>query len=84
MNKSEQVISAAEAIKQYLIKRPNASETVDGVAKWWLVRQRYDDSVELVQKALDYLESHGEVIRVQLKGGKVLYRKSILENKVYH
>lgn len=74
----DQVLAAADAISRYLNKRPNASETVDGVAKWWLMRQRFDDSMDLVQKALDYLEAQGDVTKVPIQGGRVIYRKRLL------
>ncbi len=80
MGNSEHIASTAEAIRRYLAQRPNASETVEGVAKWWLTQQRYDDSVMLVQRALDFLESQGEVVKMELQGGKVLYRRSITVN----
>ncbi|WP_428243230.1 hypothetical protein [Gynuella sp.] len=67
--------SAADAILRYLAQRPEAAETVEGVAKWWLARQRYDDSVRLVQQALDYLEKQGEVEKMSITDGQVLYRK---------
>ena len=55
------VAEIADAIGRYLKRHPKASETVEGVAKWWLRRQRYNDSIELVQQALDYLEATGRV-----------------------
>ncbi len=72
----EEIVSTAEAIKRYLVTRPNASETIDGVAKWWLLQQRFNDSIEHVQLALDMLERKGEVIRVHLNDGREMYRKS--------
>ena len=72
----DQVLATATAIDRYLASRPKATETVEGVAKWWLVRQRYKDSIELVQEALDLLVNQGEVEKVRVAGGKVLYRKT--------
>lgn len=63
----------ANAIRRYISSRPNATETVEGVARWWLVRQRYEDSVEIVQQALNYLESSGKVTKLKVPGGKVVY-----------
>lgn len=68
--------SVADAIRRYLAQRPEAAETVEGVAKWWLARQRYDDSVSLVQHALDYLEQQGEVEKISVTSGQVFYRKA--------
>lgn len=76
LSKDPVVIDAADAINRYLLVRPNASETVDGVAKWWLLRQRYQDSRQLVQKALDFLLIEGFVVKTVMPDGKVLYSKA--------
>lgn len=70
----EQVAGAADAIRRYLERKPNASETPEGVARWWLLSQRYRDTRQLVQRALDRLEASGHVERVRLPGGRVMYR----------
>lgn len=75
MNKLQgsELEDVANAIRRYISSRPNATETVEGVARWWLVRQRYEDSVEIVQQALNYLESSGRVTKLKVPGGKVVY-----------
>ena len=71
------VVNTAEAINRYLAARPNASETVEGIAKWWLLRQRYNDSKVLVQSALDLLIDEGIVAKSVMPDGKVMYRKAV-------
>ena len=73
----DDVTDAVEAIRRYLASRPNATETLEGVAKWWLLRQRYDDSIEVVQRALERLEAEGEVVKLNVTGGQVIYRRSV-------
>jgi hypothetical protein len=75
-NEQGPVIEAAGAIQRYLADRPNAAETVEGVARWWLSRQRHADTVELVERALAYLERQGQVVRFHLAGGITLYRRA--------
>ena len=72
----EQIESVATVIRRYLAKCPESSETAEGVARWWLARQRYNDALELVQSALDVLEAEGQVEKINTGGGSVLYRKS--------
>lgn len=74
---TEKISSIAQSIKRYLDSRPQASETVEGVAKWWLIQQRYSDSLEQVQQALDFLEKNGEVSRIQLADGREVFRNAI-------
>lgn len=72
--KGTELENVANAISRYISSRPNASETVEGVARWWLLRQRYEDSLEVVQDALNYLEAEGKVARLKIPGGKEVYR----------
>jgi hypothetical protein len=71
-----EVIEAAEAIRRYLAVRPNAAETVEGVAHWWLARQRREDTIELARRALIHLEERGQVVRFSLAGGKQMFRRA--------
>lgn len=73
---TEKIDAIAQSIKRYLGSRPQASETVEGVAKWWLIQQRYNDSLEQVQQALEYLEQKGDVSRVLLADGRVVFKNS--------
>lgn len=66
-----------ETIRRYLESRPEACDTIEGVATWWLPRQSFLDALPVVQEALDHLESNGEVIKHSALSGKVMYRKPL-------
>ena len=72
---SEKVLEVASEITRYLERRPNAAETVEGLAQWWLARQRFEDSREIVQAALEHLVFIGQVNKY-MAGGKAIYRKT--------
>ena len=74
-NQPRPVTETATAIERYLGSRPQAAETVEGIARWWLARQRYDDAVDVIERALDLLVQRGVVERLALSGGQTLYRK---------
>lgn len=74
--KSTKIYNTAEAIERYLSARPQAAETVEGITRWWLVRQQYEDSLDLVQEALDLLVERGEVEKLFISGGHPIYRKA--------
>ena len=65
---------AAELICRYLARNPSASDTVDGVARWWLSRQRQHDAVVTVEQALHWLQAQGVVTTSVLPTGATLYR----------
>ena len=75
----EHIHDAAAAIERYLHTRPQAAETVEGIARWWLIRQRYEDSIDLVRHALDLLVRRGVVERLALSGGQPMYRRASSE-----
>lgn len=78
MNKTERQLriqSVAKEISRYINKRPNAAETAEGVTNWWISRQRIEESVELVENALEYLVSRKTLVKRGL-GKQTLYMKA--------
>ncbi len=69
-----EVLAIADAIVSHLATRPESADTVEGIARWWLPNKRYENSIELVQQALDYLEQRGCVIKF-MAASTPLYRK---------
>ncbi len=66
---------AAESILRFIDSQPNAAETAQGVLRWWMLRQRVDEGLELIQSALDYLVNKGALIKRNV-GGQDLYMKA--------
>jgi hypothetical protein len=63
----------AEQILRYLEANPKASDTLEGVAKWWLMKQRLTESIVLVQGALKLLEEKGLICERRNVDGGLLY-----------
>lgn len=59
----EKLAKLADEIREYLTNHPNAADSLDGVAKWWLRRQRFEQSRSRIKQALDILETQGVVKR---------------------
>ncbi len=70
------VASTAHDLLKYFEDHPYAFETTEQMAQWWLEHQPYENSLEIVQQALDYLESLGEVSKTSVQGGRMIYRKT--------
>ena len=78
MNKTERQLriqSVATEISRYITKRPNAAETAEGVTNWWISRQRIEESVEVVENALEYLVAEKSLVKREL-GKQTLYMKA--------
>lgn len=54
----------AKEIMEYLHQRPMASDSLSGIAFWWVVQQEITKNVVLVEKALEYLIQEGKVKKV--------------------
>ena len=63
------------AIEEYLGAHPNAADSVDGVACWWVAAHGFHATGEQVRRALSDLVAAGVVRRVTLADGTVLYSK---------
>jgi Fe2+ or Zn2+ uptake regulation protein len=51
----KQVDRLAAEILRYLRGHPHASDSVEGIAQWWIKRQRLEETLDQVQQALDRL-----------------------------
>jgi hypothetical protein len=63
-------------ILNYLLEHPDAADTPEGIALWWIQRRRYEASVKLVGLALEKLERQGSLNKAILADGTFLYRVS--------
>ena len=64
-------------ILDYLLEHPDAADTPEGIALWWVKRQRYEASVKLVSLALEELERRGSLDKTILADGTFLYGVSL-------
>ena len=70
------VVAAAAAIRRYLRDHPNAADTLEGVAFWWLSGHAGDEWLAIVQRAMEQLVERGEVARQTLRDGTVIYERN--------
>lgn len=65
----------ARAICRYLDAHPRAADSLDGILRWWLTRQRVSDSESEVQTALNELVASGQISHRRLPDGTVVYQR---------
>jgi hypothetical protein len=65
----------SEEIQLYLLRHPNAADTLEGITKWWLARHRYEEATAVVKKALEHLIARGLVSRSANADNQCIYRK---------
>jgi hypothetical protein len=77
-------------ILSYLLKNPEAQDTLEGIVEWWLLETYIRKQSALVKDVLSDLVSKGLIIEVQDSNSQIHYRvnqekvqeiKDILENR---
>jgi hypothetical protein len=63
----------AQDILAYLREHPGAGDTVEGISRWWVLRQRINESVDAVRLALGQLEKEGLVCPRKMADGQTVY-----------
>jgi hypothetical protein len=64
----------AGVILRYITSHPDACDTLQGVSKWWVARQRYEDSRTRVAAALELLLEQRQIESSIGADGQVVYR----------
>ena len=63
----------AQEIMAYLRENPCAGDSVEGISRWWLTRERITQSINTVQQALEHLSSVGLVYERRMADGRKVY-----------
>ena len=85
MTEKEKLIErVAGEIERYFLLHPAAADTAEGIAKWWLTRQRYLEAVEIVEAALDRLIRKRRVTKKANNYGINVYRYKPLKKPGDH
>lgn len=70
----EAVERLAGEVLRYLQRHPNAADTVEGIAQWWIARQRLVETRAQVRAALDRLVARHLVEAADAANGRPRYR----------
>lgn len=66
---------AENAIRDYLARRPESADTLEGVHRWWIRWPERPESRVLTEVALERLEAAGVVERFRI-GDSVVWRRA--------
>jgi hypothetical protein len=64
------------AIVRYVTAHPNASDTVEGVARWWVAADAEQVPLDVLRHALDLLTDRQVLTRRELRDGRHVYAVS--------
>lgn len=63
----------AKAILHYVAEHPDAQDTAEGIASFWIMRQEVKEEVQDVLSVLKQLTQSGQLEEIK-RGGRVFYR----------
>jgi hypothetical protein len=72
----EMINRLTRAIVGYVSAHPNASDTLEGVARWWVASDAEHAPVDVLQRALDLLTDRHVLTRRVLPDGRHTYAAS--------
>lgn len=78
-----EVESIAKDIAEYFSVNPNAGDTVEGIANWWIANQRFKNSTLLVQKALEHLVQQGVLHKKVFDGREIYVRDAVTKRNCF-
>jgi hypothetical protein len=61
-------------ILEYLLRNPDAGDTIEGIVEWWLLEQRIMQALEATRKSLDELVARDLLLAYHALDGRVHYR----------
>ena len=70
---SDQVSALAREIERYVRERPHASDTIEGIRRWWLGSRWADASLPLMSEALGLLVHKGALSARKQADGSTVY-----------
>ena len=70
------VAAVVEHIRRYLRDHPNAADTVEGMAAWWLPGDARPEPASVVERAINVLLGRHELTRRTLSDGTVIYERT--------
>ena len=71
---NDKKVQVAYEILRYLIKHPDAQDTLEGIVGWWFLGRTIKYQKLLVKKALDMMVEDGLVIAHQGTDSRTIYK----------
>lgn len=65
----------ARAILRYLEAHPEAKDTIEGIAQWWLLREWHEPLCGHVKRAVSWLLSQGLILEIRRPGVPPYYQR---------
>jgi hypothetical protein len=68
-----EIVRIAQSLADYLHEKNSATDTLDGILRWWLMRQSLQEQQNKVRQALEVLIDRGVISKRTLADGTELF-----------
>lgn len=68
------VAYAEQAIREFLERRPDSADTLEGIHRWWIDWPGLPESLVVTEVALERLQASGEIESFRI-GNSVVWRR---------
>jgi hypothetical protein len=84
---------SAREVLEYFLNHPSAADSLEGIARWRLMNQQIDKTVQETSEAIEWLVLHGYLIEAAVSRSGQIYRlnpqkqsaaKRLLRKKTAH
>jgi len=79
---TEEEINAVCDLLKYIQKYPGAKHSSQGIARYWIYRQRLEERLEVVMRAIEYLKQKGFLEEIKKPDGNNFFK--VNENLLKH
>jgi len=70
----------ADAVMEYVTEYPQAMDTIEGIAEWWIMRRQVRVNVEALERALNHLTEKGLLEKTQ-SGESIRYHRKKVKDE---
>lgn len=65
--------TVTQLVMEYLEAHPKACDTLEGIARWWVMSQQVNDAMLAVKRALEELKARGYIREERKADGRIFY-----------
>jgi len=64
----------AQLLLTYMQNNPSAKHTAEGIARWWILQQKFEDEVEVIERVIKCLTDEGIIEKIEFSDGDAHYQ----------
>jgi hypothetical protein len=72
----------AQLLINFMQNNPEAKHTAEGIARWWILQQKLEDELEVIEKVIECLTDEGIIEKIEFSDGDAYYRYKPDKSKI--